>query len=53
MSGYLAASPETSRMSMPGSLSRTKSARTGNKARGLISGSEPSPSYRHISETRV
>lgn len=52
MSGYLAASPETSRMSMPGSLSRTNSARTGSKARGLISGSDASPSCRHISETQ-
>lgn len=51
MSGYLAASPETSRMSMPGSLSRTNSARTGSRASGLISGSEPSPSCRHISDT--
>lgn len=53
MSGYLAASPETSRMSMPGSLSRTNSARTGSRASGLISGSEPSPSCRHISDTQV
>lgn len=49
MSGYLAASPETSRVSMPGSFSRMKSARTGSRAKGFISGTDPSPSYRHVS----
>lgn len=44
MSGYLAASPDTSRVSMPGSLSRMKSARTGSRAKGFTSGTDPSPS---------
>lgn len=45
MSGYLAASPDTSRVSIPGSLSRMKSARTGSRAKGFTSGTDPSPSY--------
>ena len=49
MSGYLAASPETSRVSMPGSFSLMKSARTGSNAKGFTSGTDPSPSCRHMS----
>lgn len=45
MSGYLFASPDTSRVSMLGSLSRMKSARTGSKASGFTSGTDPSPSF--------
>lgn len=48
MSGYLAASPDTSRASMPGSLSWMKSARTGSKAKGFTSGTDPSPSFNDI-----
>ncbi len=48
MSGYLAASPETSSVSMPGSFNRMKSARTGSKAKGFTSGTDPSPSYRQL-----
>lgn len=51
MSGYLAASPDTSRMSMPGSLSRMKSARTVSRAKGFTSGTDPSPSYKETSVT--
>lgn len=42
MSGYLAASPETSRVSMLGSLRQMKSARTGSKAKGFTSGTDTS-----------
>ena len=45
MSGYLAASPDTSRVSMLGSLSRMKSVRMGSRAKGFTSGTDPSPSY--------
>lgn len=46
MSGYLDARPDTSRVSMPGSLRRMKSARTGSKARGFASSTGPSSSLK-------
>ena len=45
MSGYLITTPDTSRLSMQGSFSRMKSARTGSRASGFTSGPDPSPSW--------
>ena len=50
MSGYLVTTPDTSRLNMHGSLSRMKSARTGSKASGFTSGTDPSPSYRDVKD---
>lgn len=47
MSGYFAASLDTSRVSMLVSLSRIKSARMGNRPRGFTSATDTSPSYKH------